>query len=677
MLKLLDRRFPPAIAACVLSIASAAYGAQAAQGRVILGDEALQPQRDFLTAGKSEAFRLRAHASGLAADARIYIDRKSTARTVVVGVYDNADDRPGSLLSTGSISSPLGGSWTTVPLAPTRLVSTRTYWLTILGEDGTLRFRDRRHGQCRSDESAEASLNGLPASWHAGRTHAHTHCSVSAYILEAAGAASSPIKLVTLPSPTSPPGLPSPTVPTHPVEAPSPPAPTNTALPVLSGTYTQGQVLSSTKGEWSGSPTSYTYQWQDCNTSGGACSNVSGATTSSHMLGSSDIGHTMRVIVTATNVGGSTPATSGQTADVSASVEGTGTSYPACTQTLSEGANISSAVSGAAGGSVICLNSGSYGHLTLSSTSSSDVTLQAAPAAHVTTGEVEISGSHLVVRGLWVDGEVVLEAGASHITIDHNDITGGGEGIYFNTSDCTAPNAPTWAGCEPDPPITNVIISGNHIHNIGQPGTEDALHLDNWRSVTVSDNEFDHIIESGNHTDCLQSVFGGSTLNFTHNYEHDNDCQGIFIKDGDATGVSFTDNLFLRDDEPDGGGERFGNLAQIWNTQGVTIERNTIWDGKGMVLVAEDAQNSPSATVDHNLFSHFSISKAVGTPYTLTESYNIFDEAPLGLSTSSTDSVSSKPQFDNTATDDYRLASNPNGIGIDWSPAVQQYGPIS
>ncbi len=327
-------------------------------------------------------------------------------------------------------------------------------------------------------------------------------------------------------------------------------------------------------------------------------------------------------------------------------------------------------------GEVVCLKAGSYaGNLSLDAGHAGNVTLQAAPRAHVTIGKIDIGGSHLVVRDLWIKGEVVVDAGASHITIDHNDISGGGEGVVFETSDCTAPNSPKWPGCSPLEPVTDVVISGNHIHNIGQSGTEDAIHLDNWRNVMIANNEFDHIIESGNHTDCVQSVYGGSELVFTHNYEHDNDCQGFFIKDGDAAEVSITDNLFLRDDEPDGKGERFYNLAQMWNVQGLTVEHNTIWDGKGMVLVAEDAQNSPSATVDHNLFSHFSISKAVGTPYTLTESYNIFGHPPLSFVPSATDRTIARPRFIEAAGNPYRLASNPHRVGIDWNPARQRYGP--
>src|SRR5262249_40318206 len=45
--------------------------------------------------------------------------------------------------------------------------------------------------------------------------------------------------------------------------------PTNMGLPVLSGTAVQGQTLSVSNGSWTGSPTSFAYQWQDCD-SGGA-----------------------------------------------------------------------------------------------------------------------------------------------------------------------------------------------------------------------------------------------------------------------------------------------------------------------------------------------------------------------------------------------------------------------
>ena len=100
--------------------------------------------------------------------------------------------------------------------------------------------------------------------------------------------------------------------------APPPPAPSNTSLPSVSGTTVQGQTLSTTNGSWTGNPTNYSYAWQDCDTSGSNCTNITGATSSDYKLGSGDVGHTLRAVVTATNPGGSTPATSAQTATVTA-----------------------------------------------------------------------------------------------------------------------------------------------------------------------------------------------------------------------------------------------------------------------------------------------------------------------------------------------------------------------
>ena len=72
--------------------------------------------------------------------------------------------------------------------------------------------------------------------------------------------------------------------------------------PTITGTAQQGQTLTTTNGSWSGSPTSYGYQWQHCSS---GCSNITGATGSTYMLQASDVGYTIDVVVTATNAGGS------------------------------------------------------------------------------------------------------------------------------------------------------------------------------------------------------------------------------------------------------------------------------------------------------------------------------------------------------------------------------------
>jgi hypothetical protein len=91
--------------------------------------------------------------------------------------------------------------------------------------------------------------------------------------------------------------------------------PSNTAPPVISGTPQEKQTLTAGRGSWiGGQPMTFSYQWRRCDASGGNCSDVSKANASSYLLSSADIGHTMRVRVTAKNSLGSTSATSAPSA---------------------------------------------------------------------------------------------------------------------------------------------------------------------------------------------------------------------------------------------------------------------------------------------------------------------------------------------------------------------------
>jgi hypothetical protein len=86
------------------------------------------------------------------------------------------------------------------------------------------------------------------------------------------------------------------------VVVPLPPA--NSSPPTISGNTTQGQTLTEMPGSWANSPTSYSYQWEDCDSSGSSCSAIGGATSQSYTLAASDVGHTIRVQESATNAGG-------------------------------------------------------------------------------------------------------------------------------------------------------------------------------------------------------------------------------------------------------------------------------------------------------------------------------------------------------------------------------------
>jgi hypothetical protein len=82
-------------------------------------------------------------------------------------------------------------------------------------------------------------------------------------------------------------------------------APANTVAPIVSGTTTQAQTLTVSDGTWVGSlPITYSYTWTRCDTAGNNCSTIDGATTHSYLLGATDVGHTIRATVTATNSAG-------------------------------------------------------------------------------------------------------------------------------------------------------------------------------------------------------------------------------------------------------------------------------------------------------------------------------------------------------------------------------------
>jgi len=99
-------------------------------------------------------------------------------------------------------------------------------------------------------------------------------------------------------------------------------APAPTANPQIEGnneTPFVGDTLTATTGSWSGSPTGYTYQWDRCDATGDRqnCTGIAGATTKTYTVAKADVGHKLRVRVTATNADGSTTKDSAGTGVVS------------------------------------------------------------------------------------------------------------------------------------------------------------------------------------------------------------------------------------------------------------------------------------------------------------------------------------------------------------------------
>jgi hypothetical protein len=85
-------------------------------------------------------------------------------------------------------------------------------------------------------------------------------------------------------------------------------APLQVIAPSINGAGSPqtGQQLSTTNGNWSGATGSFGYVWQRCDSGGNACVNIGGATASTYVVASADVGFTLRSVVTASNAAGTT-----------------------------------------------------------------------------------------------------------------------------------------------------------------------------------------------------------------------------------------------------------------------------------------------------------------------------------------------------------------------------------
>ena len=158
-----------------------------APGSYLFGDPSLEPNADSSRSGVAESFPVTSGNSGTAQWLRLYVGSRTHARRVIVGLYSNRISLPGTLLASGSLRFPRRGRWATIGLVSrsrgfrSRTVHAGTsYWIAVLGIQGSLSFRDRSGRACRAATSRQRSLSGMPRSWKTGRTR--STCRISAYV---------------------------------------------------------------------------------------------------------------------------------------------------------------------------------------------------------------------------------------------------------------------------------------------------------------------------------------------------------------------------------------------------------------------------------------------------------------------------------------------------------------
>jgi len=347
-----------------------------------------------------------------------------------------------------------------------------------------------------------------------------------------------------------------------------------------------------------------------------------------------------------------------------------------CTQIVTGPADAVAAVTAAPADAVICLPDGSYGKLNLDAGSrTTAVTVRAEHPGGATIAGASLAGENLTLAHFVSTSGIQVLPGATGITIEHNRITGGGEGIEAGPTDTTT--------------VNDTRIIGNQL--VG-PFGEDAIHLNRYHDsdgdgvgVLIEGNEITQVRENGAHSDCLQTVWVGDHLVFRRNYLHDNRCQGFFVKDqasldgvsGPIEGIAVEDNLFLRNHEPCGaplkacGQPLYFQLFGPYS--GLKMSHNTIW-GDGLDSIAAFREGTGAdTTIDHNviyrLWTDTDMHSAVLRDNTICER----EAAPGGVWPAvSGETVSCELSFSDPAADDYQLG---NGRGVNWAPAEEHYGP--
>ena len=360
---------------------------------------------------------------------------------------------------------------------------------------------------------------------------------------------------------------------------------------------------------------------------------------------------------------------------------------PGCSATAGTVSDIQAAVGRTPAGGTVCVMPGSYGRLTLTRSADTGPVVSVAPrpsldpnrAGKVTFAGITIAGSYVTIRNVYSAGGITIggSGGATHDAVVHDDVTNSrGYGVSI-----LSPFGK---------PASDITISGNRIHATCSTCEGDALRFDGWRNVTVTGNEIYDIKEcpgNGCHTDTLQSYQGDTPtggLIITRNYVHDTfNAQGLaFLKDGDIQDVTIGDNLNVR-------------MASSGQTNGPGIDENTVglrithntYVGAGGYLEAGGGSPGASAYVAYNVFNSFNIQPPF---YRLSEDHNIYTGSnQWSFKLGAHSAMQREPRYrcgarcgnGTPAGDDYRLvgAANPGsadyGVGIDWSPADQHYGP--
>jgi hypothetical protein len=348
-----------------------------------------------------------------------------------------------------------------------------------------------------------------------------------------------------------------------------------------------------------------------------------------------------------------------------------------CTQTLSPGANVSSAVSSAAAGSVICLNSGSYSNLNLQSVSkSSDVTIRSTSGNGASIYAVINQSSHIRLESLTLSGvgiDTNQQGGSKNITIVNNKFTGqavlnmannANSNILIdgNTFDGISACTDCYEGrvtlitypWNSNP--SGVVISNNHF---GGAGESDGIQIGSYGVQVGPGNVFDGIkqLNYQRHVDSIQ-LYGASHTTIIGNFFINNSVQ-IMAPDGGDT-ETITQNVFV-------GNSDYGPSIQFGSHINDVITHNTIINvGVQLNKKTENTTKSSNVLVRDNILVNSDINtydgNGVASCSNCTIDHNQFSSSGYA---SGTNNIIGSPTFiggsSPTTMAGYQLASSSIG----------------
>ncbi|HEV7616050.1 MAG TPA: hypothetical protein VGO36_07450 [Solirubrobacterales bacterium] len=277
-------------------------------------------------------------------------------------------------------------------------------------------------------------------------------------------------------------------------------------------------------------------------------------------------------------------------------------------------------------------------------------------------GFVEITTSNQLVCGQEVK-EITIAPGVEGTVIEHNFISGGGNGINAGSVNCSIPNGPVYEGCTSTPAFTNTLIAYNEFKG---PFGEDPIHTNNFKDLTIERNWLHDFEETGNHTDAWQNVWGGEDAVFSHNVISDFVGEGTLLKDGDVTNVKYENNLMIESGTNEAA--PFGEAElQTIGVHGIELIHNTFEGGTGENIRVE----TTGAIAKYNVFDNLTILEGGE----LTESQNNLDVEPWSFFPSETD-VFGTPTY-NADWQTTKKAQDGTTLGIQFpaSEVIEEAGP--